>query len=548
MEDIFNYDDMQSNEVLINDYHLMLAYNSKLEEYPDKAHFTKKQIKDMLKPIMLEMSDREMMFDTSEYELGAKDIFDEVAEEIELSATLIDKSIKAPFGHPAGKRNLRKEIIPRLPEGKRYIEPFCGGASILFGIDSDKYEEEIINDLETDYISAFKFFKSMTEDDLNKLKRYNWTSSKSFFNELKDKQFKSSIEKVGRFLYLSWNSFNRMRKNYSPIIGDPIKRLERICAQVKHRLKDVTILNKDALEVIKQYDSADTIHYIDPPYPGKWDQGFGKDEFDIKELAQVLKNLKGKFLLSLEYDKEYESLFKQYNIIKVDVHAASATWVGEGRRTIGKELLIANYDIKKPINKVSRNEEKRRSSSSQQERLEALEETEGSWYLIEENGKKHPFVIQYHVRGIWHTTKQIKPMFVALKNNNLALAKKHLVDYIKALHPESKVKSTLDKALQEEEIDAFYSKVFKALQAVIIEKSLDELAKIMQPIDDKRGDVSGTLRKHVESAPPELSKLKLDQVYNIGNIHNDFRIKHPTEDYLVGITNDVVKIAIQDLD
>ena len=539
MEYIFN-NDIQStlNEALNNDYHLMLAYL-------DKSYFTKKQIKDTLKDIMLEMSDREMMFDTSEYELSAKEIFDEVVEEIELSTTLIEKAIKTPFGHPAGKRNLRKEIIPRLPDAKCYLEPFCGGASILFGIEKGIYEEEIINDLETDYVSAFKFFKSMTEDDLNKLKQYNWTSSKSFFNELKNKQFKSKIEKVGRFLYLSWNSFNRMRKNYSPILGDSIKRLERIYAQVKPRLKDVTILNKDALDVIKQYDSVDTLNYIDPPYPGKWDQGFGKDEFDIEELAQVLKDLKGKFLLSLEYDKAYEEFFKQYNVIKVDVHAASATWVGEGRRRVGKELLIANYELlsikhSTGLDKVTK--------ISQQERLEQLEETEGSWYLIEENGKKHPFVIQYHVRGIWHSTKQIKPMFVALKKDDIALAKKHLADYTEELHPESKTKAKLDKALKEDNIDTFYGEVFKVLEAVIIEKPLDELAKIMQPVDDKRGDVSGTLRKYVKGLPVHLDKLNLDQVYNIGNIHNDFRIKHPEEDYLVGITNDVVKIAIQDLD
>lgn len=625
MEDIFNYNHKsQSDEVLSDDYQLMLAYYSKLVEDPDKIKFTKKQIRETLKPIMLEMANRKMMFDTSEYESSATNIFEEVAEEIGLSATLIEKGIKTPFGHPAGKKYLRKEIIPILPEGKRYVESFCGGASIFFGIEHGIYEEEIINDLEKEYVIAFKFFKSMTEDDLNKLKQYNWTSSKSFFNELKGKQFKSNIEKVGRFLYLSWNSFNRMRKNYSPILGDSIKRLERIYAQVKPRLKGITILNKDALEVIKQYDSVDTIHYIDPPYPGKWDSGFGKDEFDVEELAQVLKNLKGKFLLSLEYDKQYYDLFKQFNIVKVNIRASGNTWVGEDRQKENAELLIANYELPrgaivsrarhrrdkcmrcdeppiyetlwadgrahawhcekcfwkwqkgehhrknwsdfdavKEVNNgevgkkwsdntnpdiINRLKSEQLSKISQQERLEQLEETEGSWYLVEENGKKHPFVIQYHVRGIWHSTKQIKPMFQALKKDDLALAKKHLADYSEELHPESKVKAKLDKALEEDNLDTFYGKVFKALEAVIIEKPLDELAKIMQPVDDKRGDVSGTLRKYVKGLPIHLDKLNLDHLFNIGNIHIDFRIKHPEEDYLVGLTHDVVKIALQDLD
>lgn len=550
MEDILNYNpETLSDEVLNNDYMLMLAYYSKLVEDPDKIQFTRKQLKSSLKPIIKEMAAREIVFYPDEYRLSAEEIFDEIAEEIELNIDLIEK-IKTPFGHPAGKNYLRKEIIPRLLEAKRYVETFCGSASILFGIDSGKYKEEVLNDLDKDYVSAFKFFKSMTEDDLNKLKQYKWSSSKSFFNELKKKQFKSNIENVGKFLYLIWNSFNCMRKSYSGAINyHPIKKLDRIYAEVKPRLKNVTILNKDALDIIKQYDGKDVIFYIDPPYPGKWDASFGKDEFDVEQLAQVLKNLKGKFLLSLEYDRKYYDLFKQFNIISVSLRASGNTWVGENRQKENTEILIANYDIKKSsVNKVSRNEVERRSSSSQQERLEQLEQTEGSWYLIEENGKKHPFIVQYHVRGIWHSTKQIKPMFQALKKNDLALAKKHLTDYIEELHPDSKVKAKLEKALNEDNLDTFYGKVFKVLEAVIIEKPLDELTKIMQPVDDKRGDVSGTLRKYVKGLPVHLDKLNLDRIFNIGNIHNDFRIKHPTEDYLVGVTNDVVKIAIQDLD
>ena len=550
MEDNIQF---QSNEALIDNYQLMLAYYSKLEEYPDKIKFTKKQIKDSLEPIMTEMSDREMMFDSSEYKLSAREIFDEVAEEIGLSATLIEKAIKTPFGHPAGKHFLRKEIIPRLPEAKRYVETFCGSASILFGIDAEKYEEEVINDIDKDYISAFKFFKNMTEDDLRRLKQYKWTPSKLFFDELKNKQFKSNIENVGKFLYLSWNSFNCMGKNYSEQNHNAIERLDRIYAQVKPRLKNVTVLNNDALEIIKQYDSVDTIMYMDPPYPGKWNPLFGKDEFDFEELAQVLKSIKGKFLLSLEYDKQYEELFKQFNIIKVNIRASGNTWVGEGRQKENTEILIANYEIKKSVSKMQKVLPSPalvspKTPRSQQERLAELEETEGSWYLIEENGKKHPFVIQYHVRGIWHDTKQIKPMFIALKNNDLALAKKHLAHYTEALHPDSKVKTKLDKALQEEDIDTFYGKVFKALEAVVIDKPLDDIASTLQPVDDKRGDVSGTLKKFVDNTPPELNKLDLDHIFNIGNIHIDFRIKHPEEDYLVGLTYDVIKIALQDLD
>ena len=65
------------------------------------------------------------------------------------------------------------------------------------------------------------------------------------------------------------------------------------------RMKSVHISSEDALKVIERFDSPQTFFYCDPPYPNT-DQGHynGYSIDNFMELVEVLKNIKGSFLLS----------------------------------------------------------------------------------------------------------------------------------------------------------------------------------------------------------------------------------------------------------
>ena len=118
---------------------------------------------------------------------------------------------------------------------------------------------------------------------------------------------------------------------------------------VIEKLKKITnVENMDCEDVIKKYDSSTTYFYVDPPY-WKTENYYSLHDFDTddhKRLADVLKNIEGRFSLSYyDFDllhdwfpeDEYEWELKDF------VKPASAQ-KGKSQNK-GTELLIMNYQL-----------------------------------------------------------------------------------------------------------------------------------------------------------------------------------------------------------
>lgn len=64
-------------------------------------------------------------------------------------------SIKSPLsGWVGGKFHLAKHIVPRIPEHHCYVEPFAGGAWIMFRKPQSKVE--ILNDINRDVVTLYR--------------------------------------------------------------------------------------------------------------------------------------------------------------------------------------------------------------------------------------------------------------------------------------------------------------------------------------------------------------------------------------------------------
>jgi hypothetical protein len=74
-------------------------------------------------------------------------------------------------------------------------------------------------------------------------------------------------------------------------------------------------------------------------------------------------------------------------------------------------------------------------------------------------------------------------------------------------------------------------------------KSMSALAKDLKSTESARGDLAAAFERHISHKPID----DLSNVWNKGNVHIDFRIKHPDEEYLVGWTIDQPKISMQNL-
>lgn len=94
-------------------------------------------------------------------------------------------------------------------------------------------------------------------------------------------------------------------------------------------------------EVIKRYDKPETLYYIDPPY---WDcEGYyGKGLFcreDFTVLAELLKRIEGKFVLSLNDKPEVRELFGEFAFETAEV----AYTCSNGKNLKSAELIIRNF-------------------------------------------------------------------------------------------------------------------------------------------------------------------------------------------------------------
>ena len=131
---------------------------------------------------------------------------------------------------------------------------------------------------------------------------------------------------------------------------------------VIEKLKKITnVENMDCADVIKKYDSPTTYFYTDPPY-WKTENYYSLHNFDTddhKRLADVLKNIEGRFSLSYYDFEQLHDWFPEDEYeweLKDFVKPASAQ-KGKSQNK-GTELLIMNYQLENKKEKVKNIEHK----------------------------------------------------------------------------------------------------------------------------------------------------------------------------------------------
>jgi len=268
----------------------------------------------------------------------------EIIEGKEYSLKLtLEKGVRPAFGLPGGKSALAREICSLIPDHKTYVEPFCGAAAVFFA--KKPSDTEILNDRNPEVAKALRTIRDLTEEDYKRLGKFNWILDKDKFERLRDSKPQDDLSRLHRFLCLQHASYGGMSFNFLAPRGD-CREIYRRLPRVRDRLKGVKISNEDYSKMMK-FDSSETFWYLDPPYPGTT-QAFGEtskfDLEDLKNLKEFCKKLKGKFILSLNYDLHYRELFKDFffRIVKTPKRLGEEV-PGLKKR---KEYLISNFELK----------------------------------------------------------------------------------------------------------------------------------------------------------------------------------------------------------
>jgi len=252
---------------------------------------------------------------------------------------------KGIWGSPAGKTLLARRIVAEIPEHRVYVEPFAGGAQVLFA--KDPSEVEVVGDLDPEIAFAFRFAKNVTPEQIARLRRKKWVGDKEHFRKLYESEPPDDeLERFYRFAYLVRFSFNKLRRGTMPdkLVGVEarfVDKLERLAPRLKH----VRVRCADYQQVVEEFDGPDTFFYLDPPYAG-YDAdcrvGAGHKDWDEERFGRVIRKIRGRFLCTYGLRGDPE-LFKGFHVRRWRHTSGVGTRRGQGLRT-GVTLVATNYD------------------------------------------------------------------------------------------------------------------------------------------------------------------------------------------------------------
>lgn len=257
-----------------------------------------------------------------------------------------------------GKFSHLNWLLPLLPKTQHYCEPFGGSAAVL--LNREPSPVETYNDIDQNMVTFFEVLRDNPQELIDKLyltpfsheefkKAYESRSRGDLSDVERARLFFIRAEQVriglaqtatqGRWAWCKLTS----RRGMSGAVSRWLNRVEALWA-VAERLRRVQIENKDAIEVITQYDSPETLFYCDPPYPHETRgdsnaYGYEMSDEDHEKLAEVLHGVAGKVAISSYKSRLMDKLYEGW--ARVD----APTMIAHSVKELRTESLWTNYGL-----------------------------------------------------------------------------------------------------------------------------------------------------------------------------------------------------------
>lgn len=230
----------------------------------------------------------------------------------------MEETILRPLvSYYGGKQRLASRLIPLIPPHSVYVEPFAGGAALLFAkgrpaITNKHHYREVLNDKDNRIVTLYRVARERPDELIRLLQMTPYSRD----------DYRRAYAIIDGYLMadelmVAWAVWVALQFSFSNTIGGGLSysllgrnfaathnqkqiKLPDQCA----RLSCVLIESLDALEILKKYDSPHTFFYCDPPYPGAEQghyKGYTVEQFNA--LVDALENCQGAYMLSC-YDAE----------------------------------------------------------------------------------------------------------------------------------------------------------------------------------------------------------------------------------------------------
>jgi DNA adenine methylase len=176
-----------------------------------------------------------------------------------------------------GKWRLAPWIIEHFPPHRIYVEPFGGAASVL--LRKPRSYAEIYNDLDGDVVNLFRVLReprlAARLVSLVQLTPYSRDEFELSYEATNDRVERARRLVVRSFMGHGSNAPNIERntgfranafRNGTTPSGDWANYPEALAAVARRIQSGVSIERRPALDVIRRFDSSETLIYADPPY------------------------------------------------------------------------------------------------------------------------------------------------------------------------------------------------------------------------------------------------------------------------------------------
>ena len=245
-----------------------------------------------------------------------------------------------------GKWLFARVLMGLFPKHRIYVEPFAGAASVL--LQKPRSYAEVLNDKWDVVVNIFQCLRDPEiAEQLKEQLRLTPFARTEFIQAFGHRpKHRADVEAARLAILRSFAGFGSAATNGEYATGfrsnsnrsgttpaqDWMHYPESIASFVD-RLRGVVIENKDALELIPQHDTPETLFYCDPPYlVGTRNMARGNAVYscdmtddDHRKLAQVLRAVRGMVMISGYASPLYEcELFPDWRKIEIPWRADGA--------------------------------------------------------------------------------------------------------------------------------------------------------------------------------------------------------------------------------
>lgn len=219
------------------------------------------------------------------------------------------------------KASMANAIISHMPKHRLFVETHSGSAAVL--LTKPPSTIEVLNDRDDALVNLFRVLREHPDELVRRLRRTPYSLTE--WKEAKaDASALDPIEQARHFYVAICQSYAGFGERYNRSINKPHAkywrdRIDRM-DEVIERLRTIVVENLDAIDVIKKYDTADTLFFIDPPYvrSSRSDGGpsyrFEMAEDEHLRLLNHLQSVKGRVLLTGGDSALYAERLKRWRV------------------------------------------------------------------------------------------------------------------------------------------------------------------------------------------------------------------------------------------